>query len=249
MNKDNFVSGWLKQPDDSRDLRFAVSAPVKLPSEVNLSIGMGPILDQGKLGSCTANAIATAIFHARSKRDKIFQASRLFIYYNERAMIGTVNEDSGAYIRDGFKSIAKQGAPYEKQWPYDIARFREKPPAEVYTAALENQAIKYYAVRPTVEAVKEALAAGYSVVFGFLVFESFFKITKKKPRQPMPKAGEQVMGGHAVIVAGYNNRRRAFKVQNSWGYNWGQNGTYWMPYTYLSDTDYCSDFWVLETIE
>ena len=54
--------------------------------------------------------------------------SRLFVYYNERAMIGTVHEDSGAYIKDGFLSMQGQGACLEKSWTYNEAMFRIVPP-------------------------------------------------------------------------------------------------------------------------
>ncbi len=98
----------------------------KLPSVVDLRSKFPPAYDQGELGSCTANAIAGAIQFGRRKHKQKpdFIPSRLFIYYNERAMEGTVSVDSGAQIRDGIKSVVKQGACSEKTWPYQISSSR-----------------------------------------------------------------------------------------------------------------------------
>ena len=67
-----------------------------------------------------------------------FVPSRLFIYYNERVIEGTVDTDSGAQIRDGIKVVAKQGVPPETDWPYDIAKFADKPPAKAFTRRAEG---------------------------------------------------------------------------------------------------------------
>lgn len=253
MNKQTFTPGWLPQPHDPRDLHFSISSPKKLPARIDLSPHCGEILNQYSLGSCTANAIASAVFNAqvRAKQDP-FVASRLFIYYNERRLEGTINEDAGAYIRDGFKVINKLGAPQETLWPYNLYKWRNQPPVPVYSAALKNKATKYYALPGSVQSVKEALASGYPVVFGFLVYDSFWKITKRKPVMPMPNPnGESIAGGHAVIAVGYSNARKAFKIQNSWGNRWADKGYFWMPFDFfeLSGGSNVADFWVVELME
>ena len=68
----------------------------------------------------------------KEKLPQIFIPSRLFIYYNERVIEGTVNTDSGAMLRDGIKTVAKQGACPEPMWPYLIAKFKTKPSAACY---------------------------------------------------------------------------------------------------------------------
>ena len=118
--------GWLPDIPDQRDLLYTAPTPFQrgIPPKVDLSNLCPPVYDQGQLGSCTANAIAAAIEFAQKKK---FIPSRLFIYYNERVMEGTVDSDSGAQIRDGVKSVATQGAPPERLWPYEIETFRDAP--------------------------------------------------------------------------------------------------------------------------
>src|SRR4051794_9123845 len=144
--------GWIPDLPDHRDFLFAAPGAVlrKLPSKVNLTAKCPPIFDQGEIGSCTANAIGAAIEFDRLKQKlRPFMPSRLFIYYNERVIENTVNEDAGAMIRDGIKSVAKQGVCSEKLWPYDStayppnARLARKPSVACYKQALKHRAVQY----------------------------------------------------------------------------------------------------------
>src|SRR5271165_1571544 len=107
--------GWIPDIPDARDRVLLLPKRAgALPPTVDLRAGCPPVYDQGQLGSCTANAIAGAVEFDRKKQNlPDFVPSRLFIYYNERAMEGTISSDSGAQIRDGIKSVAKIGAPPE----------------------------------------------------------------------------------------------------------------------------------------
>jgi hypothetical protein len=146
----------------------------RLPSKVDLrTTGFMPsVYDQGYLGSCTANAVAGAFEYEQKRQGLVdFNPARLFIYYEERRMINTLNEDSGAFIRDGLKVVNKLGAPHESLWPYDINRFTVQPNSDVYDDGEDHQAIGYATVDNRREFdVKQALALGVPVVFGFTVF-------------------------------------------------------------------------------
>src|SRR5689334_19544195 len=105
--------GWNPDLPDQRDLRY--SAPLEhlrqLPPAVDLRRQMPPVYDQGRIGSCTANAIAAVVQYERAKDGESpdFVPSRLFIYYNERALEHTVNFDAGARLRDGIKTVHTLG--------------------------------------------------------------------------------------------------------------------------------------------
>jgi len=131
--------GWVPDLPDQRDFLYA--APVENMAALPTSVDLRPqcpktVYDQGQLGSCTANAIAGALEFDRLKEGLAdFIPSRLFIYYNERVMEGTVGTDSGAQIRDGIKSVGSIGAPPESDWPYNIAEFAVKPSPKAYKDA------------------------------------------------------------------------------------------------------------------
>lgn len=245
--------GWVPDLPDQRDHLFAAPAPVlsALPTSVDLRKGCPKeVYDQGRLGSCTANAIGAAFeFDLLKQGLPDFMPSRLFIYYNERVKLGTVDVDSGAMIRDGIKSVAKQGVCAETSWPYDISRFTEKPPEQCYVEAIDNRALAYQRVTRTLGQLKGCLASGYPFVFGFRVYESFESAEVARTGVvPMPKPGEEALGGHAVLAVGYDDETGRFHVRNSWGSDWGDGGYFTMPYAYLTERGLSSDFWAITQV-
>jgi C1A family cysteine protease len=246
--------GWVPDLPDGRDLLYG--APIvalgELPTKVDLRPQCPPVYDQGQLGSCTANAIAAALEfdQMREKAKKPFVPSRLFIYFNERAIEGTVKSDSGAQIRDGVKSVAQQGACKEEKWPYDIGAFAQKPSPQCYAEGVKNQAILYLRVGQSLSQMKGCLAEGFPFVFGFTVYESFESAeVAKTGHAGMPRAKESVLGGHAVLAVGYDEKNQWFIVRNSWGKKWGMSGYFTLPYPYLLQSSLASDFWTIRSVE
>lgn len=246
--------GWLPDLPDHRDLLYA--APVKiagaLPVRADLRAQCPPVYDQGQLGSCTANAIAGAIQFDRMKQQlaDIFTPSRLFIYYNERVIEHSVDSDSGAQIRDGIKSVNKQGDCPEMEWPYVVAKFKTKPPKKCYADALKYKVVSYQRVTQTLSQLKGCLASGWPFIFGFAVYESFESAAVAKTgHAPLPKSGEPVIGGHAVVGVGYDDAKQWFIVRNSWGGKWGMAGYFTLPYAYLTDENLASDFWTIRIVQ
>ena len=245
--------GWIPDLPDARDHLFAAPARVlqNLPAAVDLRPNCPPVYDQGELGSCTANALAGADQFDQLRQDSPspFVPSRLFIYYEERKVEGTIDSDSGAQIRDGVKVMAAEGAPPESDWPYDIGEFTVQPPAQAYTDALLHKVTSYQRILQNLAQMKGCLAAGFPFVFGFTVYESFESDeVAASGVVNMPGALEQVVGGHAVMACGYSDDQQRFIVRNSWGEDWGQAGYFTMPYAYLLSHDLASDFWTLRTV-
>jgi|SRR6185295_204323 len=244
--------GWKRDLPEFEDHLY--SAPIEylqaLPPSVDLRLNCPPVYDQGDLGSCTANAIAASIEFDRKKQSlPDFVPSRLFIYYNERDMEGTVGSDSGAMIRDGIKSVNKLGVCPEQEWPYDISQFTVKPSAKCYADALKDKALSYQRVARSLDQMKACLASGNVFVYGFTVYESFeSQQVAQTGIVPMPHRGEQVLGGHAVMACGYDTTKGVFHVRNSWGSAWGQQGYFDMPFEYLLNKGLSSDFWVIKTV-
>jgi C1A family cysteine protease len=250
-----FKLGWQRDTPDFRDRLYMSPAPygVPLPASVDLRPQCPPVLDQGQLGSCTANSIASAFRFAQNKqKQKDFAPSRLFVYYNERSMEGTIAEDSGAQIRDGFKSIAQQGVCEETMWPYDPTQFAVKPSDACYTHALNHQALQYSRVTQTEDALKRCLADGYPVSFGFTVYSTFqSQHTASTGMVSMPGWTDSREGGHAVLLVGYITIKGHlyWVVQNSWGAGWGDKGFCYFPEKYLMNSGLASDFWTVRMVE
>ena len=243
--------GHIPDTPDPRDHVRAIPEATDLPRSCDLRNLCPPVYDQGQLGSCSANAIAAAIeFDLRAAGRPNWMPSRLFIYYNERAMENTVAKDAGAQLRDGMKSVAKLGVCPEVLWPYDLTKFTEQPPPGCSTAAKANHALKYEKiahVKP--DALEQVLYSGKPIVFAFTVYESFEgpEIAQTGILK-LPGKFEGTLGGHAVLCVGYDRPGQRFLIRNSWGIDWGLGGYFWMPYEFLCDPKNARDFWVLESL-
>jgi C1A family cysteine protease len=240
---------------DPRDLKFSVmlrmSAKQNLPIVLDLRT-LNPklipgVLDQGSLGSCTANACSNALrYLLRKEKVKDWQPSRLYIYWYTRFLEGTVNEDSGAYIRTTMTAVHTYGACDEKILPYNINKFKNKPSNSATRAATPHtRDFKYLSVDPTLLAIRQCLHAGFPIIFGMEVYESFeTEHVTTTGIVPMPnKAIEELLGGHAVTLFGYDDTKKQFIVMNSWGASWGDKGYFYLPYDYLP---YMSDLWTMK---
>ena len=237
--------GWVPDLPDARDFLYAapLETVTKLPASINLQSKCPPVYDQGQLGSCTANAIAAAVEYGHKPR---FMPSRLFIYYNERVIEGTVDSDSGAQLRDGIKSVATKGVCPETDCPYRIADFKDKPSAKAYAAAAKTKATQYLRIARDLDQMKGCLASGFPFVFGFTVYEYFESPQVAKTGiVRLPTTGDTAISGHAVMAIGYDDKTETFRVRNSWGSKWGQRGYFTMPYEYLTSSHLSSDFWTI----
>lgn len=243
--------GWKRDLPDIRDFTFKVGGPTIIPDHVDLRNSCPAVYDQGELGSCTANAIC-GMFQFNEMKEKLKDTSnlsRLFLYYNERAMEGTVNQDAGAAIRDGIKSAINQGICDESVWPYDISQFSVKPSLQCYFLARRNKITQYSSLSQNTNSMLACLAQGYPFVFGFSVYSSFESQQMAQTGQgQLPKRGEQLLGGHAVVCVGYDQPSQRFLIRNSWGNQWGMAGYFTFPYSYLTNNNLSSDFWTIRTV-
>ena len=248
---------WIPDRIDTRDHIFSLNAvKAKLPASVDLRPLCSPIEDQGSLGSCTAQTIAALMEFNYRKIGVSIDVSRMFIYYQERLLEGTVSTDNGATLRSGIKVGYTYGTPLESLWPYNPANLKIKPPAAVYKDGLKRKVTSYQRCTDFT-AVKTALASGYPVTMGFLVYSSFEGSWNYIPSgqngsgvMPYPNVGsEQLLGGHAVAVVGYNDVTQRFIVRNSWGTSWGDRGYFYMPYQVVENTSMSMDFWTINAVE
>ena len=240
---------------DARDFKFSVQ--LRLAAKQNLPVAVDlrslfpkfipAVLDQGSLGSCTANAASNALrFLLRKEKIKDWQPSRLYIYWFSRFLEGTTNEDSGAYIRDVMTAIHTYGACDETLLPYNVNKYKLKPSNSAVRAATPHtRDFKYLSVDPTLLSIKQCLNAGFPIVFGIEVYESFESdYVARTGIVPMPNIStEQFLGGHAITMYGYDDSKKSFIVMNSWGVKWGDKGYFYLPYDYLV---YMSDLWTMK---
>lgn len=230
------------------NLKVSKPKPAMIPQMVDLRTNskMPPVYDQGDLGSCVANAFCAAYdFDSPG----YYMGSRLFLYYNQRVIDNTVNQDSGAKLKDGVTALKKYGLCPESMWPYNITQFTVRPPQRCYRRALSNKVLTAYNIKNTLPSMQNALINGLPFIVGILIYSSFeTQEVATTGIVPMPKQTDRVIGGHAVLVVGYDNSKQWFIVRNSWGPNWGIGGYFYLPYSYLLNPRLSSDLWTINSI-
>jgi C1A family cysteine protease len=253
MNKIKRIYNWVRDSSNEGDNyhEFKFVRGIDNIKEVDLRPNCPPVYNQGELGSCTANAIAGAYqFDEMKEKEKDqITPSRLFIYYNERVIDGTVSQDSGAQIKTSVESVTKYGTCSEQLWPYDISKFADKPPEECYKQAENHKCVSAKRVKQNLNDMKQCLIEGYPFVLGFVVYPNFESWeTALTGKVSMPNLDDTPLGGHAVMVVGFNDNDKVFIVRNSWGEEWGDKGYFYMPYAYFTNPDLASDLWTVRSV-
>jgi len=246
--------GTCRDRPDRRDARHAYSIPSRfrhrLPPLVDLRRQMPPVYNQRHLNSCSAHAIAAALwFNVRRDHPGAPAPSRLFTYYQERLIEGKVSIDCLVSLRDGYKTVKRDGVCPERAWPYDIRRFRRQPPAACYAAAQHHRAIRFRRIQRSLTHLKACLAEGYPFAFGLAVHQSFkSRLVKRTGVVPLPIWRDRFRGGHAMLAVGYMDDSQHFIVRNSWGAAWGYRGYCYVPYRYMLNPDLTWDMWTVRRL-
>ena len=241
--------GWHRSQKLSAHPRYEIPAhhriAANLPASVDLTPECPAVYDQGSLGSCTANALAGLFQFLLMKEGKpSFVPSRLMIYWGERAIEGTKDQDAGANGDDGVTFLQTKGVCHESTWPYDPDKFTQMPPKAAWTEATLHKLAEPVSFDNTkVLEVKSCLARGYPIAFGFIAYPDLeSESVANTGLLPMPTFKEQPIGGHEVLLVGYDDATKLFKVRNSWGPGWGLHGYFLMPYDYITEPNLASDF-------
>jgi C1A family cysteine protease len=266
--------GWLPDRPDFRDLTIenkkilpmmesvGVKEPVEtITDKVDLRKWCSPVEDQGKIGSCTANAgVGMLEYYERKAFGKHIDASRLFLYKITRNLMKQTG-DTGAFLRTTMSAMVLFGILPEEYYPYQIEDFDEEPPAFCYAYSQSYKALKYVNLDPNntskedlLARIKTNLAAGMPSMFGFTVYSSLWNA--KDGKIPFPCSNEKVEGGHAIMAVGYDDNLKiqnptcknetigALLIRNSWGSKWGEAGYGWLPYEYVLK-GLAQDWWTL----
>ncbi len=250
----DYIFNYTRQLEDNRDIKY----PTILHKDINttrvfsLDKTKFKIYDQGKLGSCVSNATSGCINYYNAT----INPSRLYIYFNARAMNKNINNDTGIAVRDGCKSVFNYHTCNENDWIYDESNFTTMPPLKCYTSSFNYNNFIYYSVSQELTQLKTCLLSNNPVMFGFMVYTSFMsKDVSGTGIVTMPTetdfiVGEniehKVIGGHCSILVGFDDDKQLFICVNSWSDKWGDKGFFYMPYQYILDPLLAYDFTIIK---
>lgn len=241
------VYGWRGPgPVDWTKPTYKLVAPTTTKFVDRLSIHRA-IRDQLDEGACTGfgstGAIETVL--------KCEPLSAQMAYFNARVPEATQDVDAGAFVADAVAGIVEYGVATEKVYPYVTRQFAQRPTLDAYSDGMTLKA----KLRPPQRVVslgqlKNALASGFPVVFGFSVpeyFESNEVETTGVVR--VPSFTDRMIGGHCVFADGFDDRDTAFPFvwcANSWSAGWGLGGWFKLHQRWFTDSRrLVDDMWAI----
>lgn len=219
--------GYRQDPPDARDFRIeahlgalASSPPPPSASVKNPSVGPK---DQGATISCAGQSTSQAVRLAYLRAGyQCPDLSALYAYYLGRSYEGEEHNDDGAVIRDVIKALQAFGEADESHWPFKPSKVNKQPSVGAYRDGYKRKGVRGYhrISQGDVDSVRRAIAAGYPVVGGWSLSQSFLDWDGVKviTAQQAP-----FVGGHAMPIVAYG-ADGTFELLNSWGSSWGRGG-------------------------
>ncbi len=249
------VGGYrFKEPAaDAKQFDHTESGIAELPPKVDLRPLMTSVEDQKQTNSCSANATAGAYEYLMKRHlgDASYDVSRMFMYFNGRAVASEAITDDGAALSDVIQGLQQAGACSEETWPFDEDKVNDEPDEQAFAEAKQFLVEDVHQIPTELAAWKTALAMGNPIIFGLKLFGSFDK-QRKPGLVPAPSAAEAQRashGGHAMLCVGYSDADKVFIVRNSWGESWGDEGYCYIPYAYAMNEDYnFGDSWTIHRL-
>jgi C1A family cysteine protease len=234
--------GCLKDPEDERDFpltRMTAAQRKKLPKKIDYTDRMSKVSDQGMEGTCVGFATVDGVkeYQERKEWRRDVQLSVRYVYANAKKIDGFPDVE-GTTIRAAMKILKKKGVPPEKCWPYRPYQ-KDKPWKNANRLASKYKITRYVRLE-SLQEMKESLAVNGPFAAGVLVFDCWDRV-KKSGRIPMPGKGDMCVGGHAICVVGYDDKKKLFKFKNSCGAEWGKKGYGYLSYAYMEE--YMLDAW------
>jgi C1A family cysteine protease len=252
--------GWLKDPrfklapDGTQIDLLALDKKFEtLVAERGLKKGAGVVdlssycvaMDQYNAESCTGNATCEALEMLENMATgNAVLLSRLFTYAMARTIEGSLDQDTGSHVRTCFETLTLMGCCTEALWPYDLSQVCTPPSIIAQQQAAGHKTSAYYRITSTgdqrLSDVQTALYNRLPVVIATDVGTAFQNLSGSLG--PLSILDDD-LGGHALVVVGYDPTTNLYKIKNSWGTSWGLNGFCQFTADYLT-WDTTDDLWV-----
>ena len=226
-----------------------IDIEIEYPPAYDLSEYLPPVDNQGNQGSCVAWATGYYLKSFQENYQNVQEGlageriilSPSFIFNQIK-----ISPCSGSQIADALDLIQVSGTPDWNIMPYNENECDTQPTDLQRTLAEPNRIDSYFYLNGEIllEQTKAFLLNDQPVVIAIAIDRNYFGA--KEDGIAVYRKFKKVDGAHAMLVVGYDDAMNAFKVVNSWGRGWGNEGFVWIDYKAFEEAnDPESDFKIL----
>jgi hypothetical protein len=211
---------------------------------VDLRHRMPPVRDQS-MGDCTAWAYGYAAKSYLEVVDQNWKADVAARQFSPRFLYNQLNkgEDKGVNPAELLQFMETTGCATLRTCPYVPGDYKGKPTAAAMEEAKLFRIRGHYLLSNGTD-LRLALQQGHvcpisirtNPVFNSGKYEVYTKELHTKGTA-LRKAGDK-HGMHAMAAVGYDDKKGAFLLMNSWGADWGKAGYCWVAYDVLAKFNY-----------
>lgn len=204
-----FVAGGLKVPEKIlKKETFAAAMNFSAPTELDLRWYCTPVENQGNLPYCAAySASSFAENILWRKRNYYTDIDPVPLYKYAKTIDGDPT-GAGTLLECTMEALLAKGY-FDK----DICRIRQ-----IGGSYFDNGNV--------IRDVKFAIHKYGVCMAGFNITSEWYA-----PKNNIIKGGKFMSeGGHAVIICGYSDLKKAFLIMNSWGNDYAEGGFVWISY-------------------
>lgn len=215
-------AGYIRDPHSPQDWIYGSVAeiPSNLPKRLSYESKLGPSFDQGNTFECVCYSIAGL------KRLHEWNESKKWLDFDPHELYQRCKAADGYPAANGtLPRVAMDLLRTEGMLASDGNRYTVSATARI----------------SSIDEIKAALASQGPVLIGLRIDPASFSA--------MASTGDLVanypdhFSGHCMLIVGYDDELGAFRIRNSWGDSWGDNGHLWLAYDYLKTVDPSFDAW------
>jgi hypothetical protein len=207
------------------------------------------IVEQGNVDCCVPTCLSTIFYYNMFKQGNTlkFRFSRLFLYYNVRKFYDETSDDNGARIIDCIKILKNKGATPEMTHPYHEKFIYDKPNEISYKLAKYCKLLGFKQLKSS--EINKNLLLNNLVICGIKVYDNFNNKNSIKTGKILnPTSNNELIGGHSIIIVGFNDITKEYTFLNSWGKAWGDDGFGYIQYDYIHNSELTDEFFILTKI-
>ncbi len=246
-DRESLLNGGYISNDDMgtvpTSISFGMGSSVNVPSSYDFTSKFPPIGNQGNFGTCVAWSCAYNAYSTQKgilNNLNVSHMTNVSNQYSPKDLYLNIDDSKksgceGTWFTSALDVIQTRGVASLLNVPYQMNGCSKSYSQGAWNSFAANNKIKSYRkIKGDITTIKQCLSNNIPVIFGAQVPNNFVQWNAGKiiNSNTLNYSFGQP-SGHAMTLSGYDDSKNAFKIVNSWGSSWADNGTAWVDYNFF----------------